>query len=165
MAQTTLIVSNSTISNVTIPDYSTEVASQKNSTNIVYTDNTLDLNNLVRTPEVQASYDLRLKEIKEAKSTPSEVILKKLEGKKLAKVLNEFPYDLGEGLEHYLVWFLDFENTSTFETTLFEPAIFYIMLRDEEKIEIPKEKLVALFENTPSKKSVDLKHYHLILRK
>jgi len=72
--------------------------------NIIYTDNTLDLTTLKRKPEVEAEYQSLLKVIKNAGSTPEEVILNKLEGKKLAKVLNEFPYDLGEGLEHYLVW-------------------------------------------------------------
>ena len=128
--------------------------------NIIYTDNTLDLENLVRTPEVQAEYESLLKVIKNAGSTPQEVILNKLEGKKLAKVLNEFPYDLGEGLEHWLVWVTEPEIT-----LIYNGLTCAIFMVEHDQIVIEKEKLVALFENTPSKKSVDLKHYHLITRK
>lgn len=137
--------------------------------NIIYTDNTLDLKNLKRKPEVQAEYESLLKVIKNAGSTPSEVILNKLEGKKLAKVLNEFPYDLGGGLEHWLVWIAEPKNTYIFET----PALIWFhnspflsqFGENKESIWIGKSSVVSLFENTPSKKSVDLKHYHLITRK
>jgi hypothetical protein len=128
--------------------------------NTIYTDNTLDLENLARTPEVQADYESYLKVIKNAGSTPQEVILNKLEGKKLAKVLNEFPYDLGEGLEHWLVWIVEPKNCYSFET----PTLYQIK-SGNEVLTMSKVNWVAFFENTPSKKSVDLKHYHLILKK
>jgi hypothetical protein len=133
--------------------------------NTIYTDNTLDLENLARTPEVQADYESYLKVIKNAGSTPQEVILNKLEGKKLAKVLNEFPYDLGEGLEHWLVW----NNTGEELAFKINQNIVVIGFQRDKifvaMFVIAKKEVVALFENTPSKKSVDLKHYHLILKK
>jgi hypothetical protein len=128
--------------------------------NIIYTDNTLDLTTLKRKPEVEAEYQSLLKVIKNAGSTPEEVILNKLEGKKLAKVLNEFPYDLGEGLEHYLVWITNTKGCYGFET----PTLYQIKL-DDEILTMSKVNWVAFFENTPNKKSVGLKHYHLIVKK
>jgi hypothetical protein len=136
---------------------------------IIYTDNTLDLTNLKRKPEVEAEYQSLLKVIKNAGSTPSEVIFNKLEGKKLAKVLNEFPYDLGEDLEHWLVWSVEPKNTYIFETPAliwFHDSPFLSQFdENKESIWIGKSSIVALFENTPDKKSVGLTHYHLIVRK
>ena len=137
--------------------------------NTIYTDNTLDLITLKRKSEVEAEYQSLLKVIKNAGSTLEEVILNKLEGKKLAKVLNEFPYDLGEDLEHWLVWSVEPENTYIFET----PALIWFHVspflsqfdENKESICIGKSSIVAIFENTPNKKSVGLKHYHLIVRK
>jgi len=128
--------------------------------NIIYTDNTLDLTTLKRKPEVEKEYQSLLKVIKNAGSTPSEVILNKLEGKKLAKVLNEFPYDLGEDLEHWLVWITEPENCYGFETDQ-----LYSLRIGNEKLHLSKYNWVAFFENTPDKKSVGLTHYHLIVRK
>jgi hypothetical protein len=129
---------------------------------IIYTDNTLDLTTLKRKPEVEKEYQSLLKVIKNAGSTPSEVILNKLEGKKLAKVLNEFPYDLGEGLEHWLVWGVETNIYKMDCTQIYEQFIFSL---GENGILVLQEGVVAIFENTPSKKSVGLKHYHLIVRK
>ena len=129
---------------------------------IIYTDNTLDLENLKRTPEVQAEYESLLKVIKNAGSTPQEVILEKMDCYVLKKVLNEFPYDLGEDLEHWLIW-----NTSG-EETLFLEGINFLNIAIESQrgnFYLKKDKIVALFENNPTTKSVDLKHYHLITRK
>ena len=126
---------------------------------IIYTDNTLDLTNLKRKPEVEKDYQAYLKIIKNAGSTPEEVILNKLEGKELAILTSDFPYDLPE-MEHKLVWSTQPNNTYIFET----PAMFYITL-DKTTLYVSKVNVVAFFENGEKEKSVKLKHYHLIVRK
>ena len=127
---------------------------------IIYTDNTLDLLNLKRKLVVEEEYQTFLKFIKQVNTTPEEIILGKLEGKTIAKLNNEFPYDLPANVEHYLIW-----STNTADTYIFEtPAMFRIKLKDKSLF-VFKYNLVAFFENIPAKKSVDLKHWHLIIRK
>jgi hypothetical protein len=130
--------------------------------NIIYNDNTLDLTNLKRKPEVEAEYQSLLKVIKNAGSTPEEVILNKMDCYVLKKVLNEFPYDLPENMEHWIVW-----NRSGEETLFLEGLYFFHVGIESQRgnFYLKKDSIVAIFENTPDKKSVGLKHYHLILRK
>jgi hypothetical protein len=128
--------------------------------NIIYTDNTLDLTNLKRKPEVEKEYQSLLKVIKNAGSTPEQAVLESLNGESLVKVINPFRYELDDTMEHYLVWTTEPDNTYTFDT--FE--LFRFQLGDK-KIFFSKHSLVAIFDNSDSKKSVSLKHWHVIVRK
>ena len=162
MSQTTLIIPAKDYKIPVVSILENTVENEKSSINIIYTDNTLDLTNLKRKPKVEAEYQAYLTVIKNSGSTPEKVILKKMGTRKLDILENEFPYNLGEKHKHEIIWNVSGKETKFFDSEL----LMFIYVENQIKnLGIGKGNLVAIFENSPEKKSVSLRHYHLIVRK
>lgn len=132
--------------------------------NIIYTDGTLNLEKLTRSKAVDENYKQELEAIANSGSTPSQVMLDKLfKGEnEYALVYNDYPYNLDDDQEHLVLWVKS--NTNVYLT---EVKGFHILHMVDKQVEIfNSDRLVAIFKNDKSKKSVtDLEHYHIIVRK
>lgn len=112
----------------------------------------LNLEELRRSLETQKNYERTLKNIKEMKKTPDEILRYELfihPHQKIAIRENEYPYDLPNQLQHMLIWGDDLTPKIAKQIIL-------------EMFEITR--VVCIFQQPSKKQSVKgLKHYHFFL--
>ena len=127
---------------------------------------------LKRSEAMQKEYQEHLESLGWLKVSPTEEVLKQefqSKSQRIAIVKNKFPYDLPEGMEHWLLWvnsqvFQEMEEKTKNQAYKKDVIENYVRGRVLEFFDF--ENIVCIFENEPKDQSVQgLKHWHIILTK